>query len=147
MPPPQVVGAKETLPDIASSGDLSRLIDEDGNIRGSGVEAHRIAALVAGGMEMAEILEDYPNLGPDQVEAAARYASASPKPGRPYPDRTAKSVLRRGSGGGLAAAFHAARQNNRRAMEKKRPGLVAYLRTFPGDMFERNRTPSRTTDL
>jgi prevent-host-death family protein len=35
----------------------------------------------------------------------------------------------------------------RKAMEKKRPGLVAYLRTFPGDGFERNRTPSRPIDL
>jgi prevent-host-death family protein len=35
----------------------------------------------------------------------------------------------------------------RKAMEKKRPGFIAYLRTFPGDTFERNRTPSRTIDL
>jgi prevent-host-death family protein len=40
----------------------------------------------------------------------------------------------------------------RKAMERKRPGLVAYLRTFPGDtlpgdIFERNRTPSRPIDL
>jgi prevent-host-death family protein len=35
----------------------------------------------------------------------------------------------------------------RKAMEKKRPGLVAYLRTFPGDMFGRNPSPSRTIDL
>ncbi len=34
-----------------------------------------------------------------------------------------------------------------KAMEKKRPGLVAYLRTFPGDTFERNPAPSRTVDL
>jgi prevent-host-death family protein len=35
----------------------------------------------------------------------------------------------------------------RKAMEKRRPGLIAYLRTFPGDTFERNHTPSRTVDL
>jgi prevent-host-death family protein len=35
----------------------------------------------------------------------------------------------------------------RKAMEKKRPGLVAYLRTFPGDAFERNRKPSRAIDF
>jgi prevent-host-death family protein len=35
----------------------------------------------------------------------------------------------------------------RKAMEKKRPGLVAYLRTFPGETFERNRSPSRPIDL
>ena len=35
----------------------------------------------------------------------------------------------------------------RKAMKKKRPGLVAYLRTFPGDTFDRNPTPSRTVEL
>jgi prevent-host-death family protein len=35
----------------------------------------------------------------------------------------------------------------RKAMEKKRPGFVAHLRTFPGDAFERNRAPSRSVDL
>lgn len=35
----------------------------------------------------------------------------------------------------------------RKAMAKKRPGLAAYLKTFPGDMVERNRTPSRMIDL
>jgi len=35
----------------------------------------------------------------------------------------------------------------RQAMDMKRPGLVAYLRTFPGGEFERNRTPSRTVEL
>ncbi|MFL5289047.1 MAG: type II toxin-antitoxin system Phd/YefM family antitoxin [Rhodopila sp.] len=35
----------------------------------------------------------------------------------------------------------------RKAMEKRRPGLVAYLRTFPGETFERNSAPSRTIDL
>lgn len=35
----------------------------------------------------------------------------------------------------------------RKAMERKRPGLVAYLRIFPGGTFERNRTPSREVEL
>ncbi len=35
----------------------------------------------------------------------------------------------------------------RKAMERKRPGLVAYLKTFPGDPFERNPAPSRSVDL
>jgi len=34
-----------------------------------------------------------------------------------------------------------------KAMEKQRPGLVAYLRTFPGEVFERNPAPSRAIDL
>jgi prevent-host-death family protein len=35
----------------------------------------------------------------------------------------------------------------RKAIERKRSGLVAYLRTFPGGEFERNRAPSRDVEL
>ena len=35
----------------------------------------------------------------------------------------------------------------RKAVTKKRPGLVAYLRTFPGGTFKPNSAPSRTIDL
>ena len=35
----------------------------------------------------------------------------------------------------------------RKAMMRQRPGLVAYLRTFPGGEFERNRAPSRDVEL
>jgi len=35
----------------------------------------------------------------------------------------------------------------RLALERKRGGLVAYLRTFPGEEFERNRSASRGVDL
>jgi prevent-host-death family protein len=35
----------------------------------------------------------------------------------------------------------------RRALQKKRPGLAAYLGTFPGGDFERNRSPSRDVEL
>ncbi len=35
----------------------------------------------------------------------------------------------------------------RKAMERKRSGLVAYLGTFPGGEFERNRAPSRNAKL
>jgi prevent-host-death family protein len=35
----------------------------------------------------------------------------------------------------------------RKAIERKRSGLVAYLRTFPGGEFERNRAPSRGVEL
>ncbi len=34
----------------------------------------------------------------------------------------------------------------RKALERKRAGLVGYLRTFPGGEFERNRTPSRDVE-
>ncbi len=35
----------------------------------------------------------------------------------------------------------------RKAMERQRTGLVAYLRTFPGGEFARNRAPSRDVAL
>lgn len=35
----------------------------------------------------------------------------------------------------------------RKAIERKRAGLVSYLRTFPGGEFERNRSPSRHVEL
>jgi prevent-host-death family protein len=35
----------------------------------------------------------------------------------------------------------------RKAIRGKRSGLVAYLRTFPGGEFERNRSPSRDIEL
>lgn len=35
----------------------------------------------------------------------------------------------------------------RKAIARKRPSLVAYLRTFPGFDFERNRTPSRDIEF
>lgn len=35
----------------------------------------------------------------------------------------------------------------RKVMQRKRPGLVAYLRTFPGGAFDRNRSPSRDAGL
>ncbi len=35
----------------------------------------------------------------------------------------------------------------RKAMMRQRSGLVAYLRTFPGGEFERNRAPSRDVEL
>jgi prevent-host-death family protein len=35
----------------------------------------------------------------------------------------------------------------RREMARKRVGLVAYLRTFPGIEFERNAAPSRDVEL
>ncbi|MDR3438105.1 MAG: type II toxin-antitoxin system Phd/YefM family antitoxin [Telmatospirillum sp.] len=35
----------------------------------------------------------------------------------------------------------------RKTMERKRGGFVKYLRTFPGEVFERNAAPSRDVDL
>ena len=35
----------------------------------------------------------------------------------------------------------------RKALDRKRAGLVSYLRTFPGGEFPRNRKPSRDVEL
>ena len=40
-----------------------------------------------------------------------------------------------------------AAQIARKAIGRRRAGLVAYLRTFPGGEFERNRSPSRDVEL
>ena len=101
----------EPVADVHHTGETARFIDERGVIRGADVEAHRIAALVGGGMRVDEVSKDYPNLTHEQIEAAVQYAATSPKPGRPFPTRTVKAVLRDGGGGGLAAAFAAARDN------------------------------------
>ena len=93
--------ALDTLCDINALADL-HLVDEDHRLRDSGVEAHRIAALLDGGMSVDAILDDYPNLDRTQVEAAARHAAAKPQ-ARRYPARTVKSALREGGAGTLGA--------------------------------------------
>jgi len=62
-------------------------------LRGTdGVPVYLIVALAAGqGMEAT--LEDYPGVTRSQVEAAAEYARAYPKTGRPYPARSFKRML------------------------------------------------------
>jgi uncharacterized protein (DUF433 family) len=89
----------------------AQAVDADGVIPGTGVEAHRIAALVDGGMPAEEVLRDYPNLTAAQVESALAYAKINPKHGRPYPARTMKAALRKGRGG-LGSAFAAARDDD-----------------------------------
>ncbi len=83
-------------------------IDRDGTITGKGVKAHRIAALMEGGMSLDEVLRDYPNLTGADIKSSIAYAKANPKHGRPYPTRTVKAALRKGRGG-LGLAFAAAR--------------------------------------
>jgi len=62
--------------------------------KGTGIEVHRVAALLGGGMTPAQICEDYPSLPPDAVATAKAYADAHPKAGRPYPSRTVKRAIR-----------------------------------------------------
>lgn len=101
----------EVLAGIEELERTAQAVDPaDATIRGVGIEAHRIAALIEGGMQRDEVLRDYPNLTGAQIDAAVAYARANPKQGRPYPGRTSKSALRRGTGG-LDRAFAAARDD------------------------------------
>jgi uncharacterized protein (DUF433 family) len=74
--------------------------DREAVLKGSDVEVYRIAALLAGGLSVDQVLADYPSLSRGAVEAARAYAEAHPKPGRPYPRTTAKRALQ---GAGLEA--------------------------------------------
>ncbi|MCL2714122.1 MAG: DUF433 domain-containing protein [Alphaproteobacteria bacterium] len=62
-------------------------------LSGTSVEVHRISALLGGGASVEQILEDYPSLLRQQVEAAQAYAETYPKPGRPYPHTSVKRAL------------------------------------------------------
>ena len=74
--------------------------DGEAVVKGTDVEAHRIAALLAGGMGAEEVREDYPSLTLEQIATARAYAEAYPKSGRPYPAKTVKRALK---GAGLEA--------------------------------------------
>lgn len=81
---------------IEATEKLFRLIDSTGEepvIKGTDISAYRIAAL-HDGMEVEEILLDYPSLSQQQVLAAKAYAESHPKPGRPYPTTTVKKSMR-----------------------------------------------------
>lgn len=66
-------------------------------IKGTRIEAFRIAALLDGGMTVEAVLRDYPSLNERQVLVAKAYAEINPKVGRPYPKISAKAAMR-GSG-------------------------------------------------
>ena len=76
--------------------NVKALVEErsgaDPVIRGTDVSAYVIAAL-AHGETIAEIIHEYPDLTPDQIEAATEYAKVYPKPGRPLPRRSFKKML------------------------------------------------------
>ncbi len=74
--------------------------DDEALLKGTGVEIHRIAALLGGGMTPEQICEDYPSLTPEAVATARAYANAYPKAGRPYPPKTVKRAIK---GAGLEA--------------------------------------------
>jgi uncharacterized protein (DUF433 family) len=55
-------------------------------IKGTRIPARTLLARLEGGDSMEMILEDYPYLDPETVEAAALYARANPMRGRPRAD-------------------------------------------------------------
>lgn len=61
-------------------------------IKGTKIPVYMVAAL-ARGQSAEEIVDDFPSLTRDQVEAAIEYAKAYPKRGRPYPPRSLKRAL------------------------------------------------------
>lgn len=63
-------------------------------IKGTSIEAYRVAALLDGGMTVEEVLKDYPSLKEAQVLAARAWALSHPKQGRPFPKRSAKAAMR-----------------------------------------------------
>jgi uncharacterized protein (DUF433 family) len=58
-------------------------------IRGTRVPVYMIASLSRQGADVSEILEDYPSLDLQKVEAALAYAQMNPKRGRPSRSRWA----------------------------------------------------------
>ncbi|MEY2926122.1 MAG: hypothetical protein RL367_599 [Pseudomonadota bacterium] len=62
-------------------------------IRGTRVPAHDVAASVAAGYSVADIIAAYPSLNAETVELATLYAKANPLRGRPRNGRTTGLVL------------------------------------------------------
>jgi hypothetical protein len=61
-------------------------------ISDTSIPIHVIAALTRG-QSAAEIIEDYPDLTPERIDAAVEYAKVYPKTGRPLPTRSFKRML------------------------------------------------------
>lgn len=56
------------------------------------------------------------------------------------------TITRHGKPAAVLVSVEAA-EIARKALERTRPGLVAYLRTLPGGEFKRNPSPSRDVEL
>ena len=64
-----------------------------GSLTPGHIPVHIVAAL-ARRQSICEIIEDYPILTAEQVEAAVEYAKVYPRTGRPLPTRSLKCMLR-----------------------------------------------------
>jgi len=77
--------------------DVKACVDERADaepvLRGTDIPVHEIEALTRG-QTIAEIIEDYPRLTAEQIDAAVDYARVYPKAGRPLPTRSFKRMLR-----------------------------------------------------
>jgi hypothetical protein len=83
------------LAELAELKGKTAVGDDDGaSLDFRGVEVHRIAALLKGGLSVDAVREEYPWLSRAAVEAARSYALVRPKPGRPYPRTTASRLKR-----------------------------------------------------
>jgi uncharacterized protein (DUF433 family) len=91
---------EQELADLAEKVEFRQ--DGEAMLKGAGVEVHRIAALVDGGMTPGQVMEDYPSLTFEAIAAAKAYAEAYPKAGPPYPPTTFKHAAQ-GPGIGLEA--------------------------------------------
>jgi uncharacterized protein (DUF433 family) len=88
---------EQELADLAEKIEFRQ--DGESMLKGMGVEVHRIAALLDGGMTPEQIMEEYPSLTLDAISTAKAYAEAYPKAGRPYPSTTFKRAAQaRGAG-------------------------------------------------
>ncbi len=52
-------------------------------VRGTRILAHQVADLLAQGVSEAELIEDYPRLSPEAIEACRIFARSHPRRGRP----------------------------------------------------------------
>ncbi|MBC7090730.1 MAG: DUF433 domain-containing protein [Nitrososphaeria archaeon] len=52
------------------------MLDGKPIIKGSGVPVEAVVKRVAEGLSVKEVLEDYPNLGEEDVKAALKYAAS-----------------------------------------------------------------------
>jgi uncharacterized protein (DUF433 family) len=66
-------------------------------LRGTRVPVYVIADLIAQGAESSELLEDFPSLNSEMIQAALAYAQTNPRRGRPAkaPWRDKPSARRR----------------------------------------------------
>ena len=70
-------------------------VNPDPSISGTNIPIYRIAALIDGGMTIAQVMEDFPSLTQNQILTAYEFASENPPgPDVVYPKTSLKRLLR-----------------------------------------------------